>query len=144
MVRSLNPAQIGPDTPLRLDVAAKVAFPGGGVTASSLRNERKAGRLLTEMVANKEFTTLRDIQEMRKLCRVKQKEPGCGSNPKSETETGGSSIEPHGSSVTDRGRSGRAALQESVKARKESSPATSPANIKQTGAPVVVPLKSSL
>ena len=33
------PKDIGLDTPLRLDVAARVAFPGGGMTASGLRRE---------------------------------------------------------------------------------------------------------
>ena len=61
---------VDPDTPLRLDEAASLALPNGGMTASGLRRERDHGRLVTEMIAGKEFTTLRDIAEMRKLCRV--------------------------------------------------------------------------
>lgn len=30
---------VGPNTPLRLDVAAEVGFPAGGMTASGLRQE---------------------------------------------------------------------------------------------------------
>lgn len=64
-------SEIADDTPLRLDVAAAIAFPGGGMTASGLRRERNAGRLTTELVAGKEFTTLADIARMRELCRRK-------------------------------------------------------------------------
>lgn len=58
------------DTPLRLAVAAETAFPGGGMTASGLRKEAVKGRLVIERVAGKDFTTLRAIADMRKLCRV--------------------------------------------------------------------------
>jgi hypothetical protein len=50
---------------------ATVAFPHGGMTVSGLRKEAKAGRLVIEKIANKHFTTLRAIEEMRKSCRVK-------------------------------------------------------------------------
>lgn len=63
------------DTPLRLAVAAEVAFPQGGMTASGLRKERDAGRLVTELVAGREFTTLGDITRMREMCRRTVKEP---------------------------------------------------------------------
>lgn len=69
----IDRAEIADDTPLRLDVAAAVAFPGGGMTASGLRRERDAGRLTTELIAGKEFTTLVDIAQMRELCRRKAK-----------------------------------------------------------------------
>ena len=38
--------------------------------APGLRKERDAGRLQTEMIAGKEYTTLAAIQKMRELCRV--------------------------------------------------------------------------
>ncbi|WP_156453964.1 excisionase [Methylobacterium sp. CCH5-D2] len=57
------------DTPLRLEVAAALAFPDGGVTVSGLRRERDAGRLATFFVAGKEFTTLKDIASMVATCR---------------------------------------------------------------------------
>jgi hypothetical protein len=41
------------------------------MTVSGLRKEAKAGRLVIEKIANKHFTTLRAIEEMRKSCRVK-------------------------------------------------------------------------
>ncbi|MDA9487955.1 hypothetical protein XI08_01645 [Bradyrhizobium sp. CCBAU 11361] len=61
---------IGPDTPLRLRDAVACAFPFGGMTESGLRREAKAGRLVVERIANKDFTSLRAVEEMRKLCRV--------------------------------------------------------------------------
>lgn len=69
-----NRPDIGEDTPLRLAVAAELAFPGGGMTASGLRKERDAGRLITELTAGKEFVTLRAIAEMRLLCQGRRKD----------------------------------------------------------------------
>src|SRR6267154_280343 len=62
---------IDPDEPLRLKDAIKFGFPHGGMTVSGLRNEARAGRLVIEKIANKNFTSLRAIEEMRKSCRVK-------------------------------------------------------------------------
>jgi hypothetical protein len=71
------PQQIGPDTPLRLDVAARVAFPGGGMTASGLRREAARGRLTIERIAGKDFTTLAAITTMREKCRAQPPLPAC-------------------------------------------------------------------
>src|SRR6266446_9911594 len=60
-----------PDHPLRLEDAIKYGFPYGGMTVSGLRREAARGRLVIERIANKDFTSLRNIEEMRKLCRVK-------------------------------------------------------------------------
>jgi hypothetical protein len=60
-----------PDHPLRLEDAIKYGFPYGGMTVSGLRREAARGRLVIERIANKDFTTLRNIEEMRKSCRVK-------------------------------------------------------------------------
>jgi hypothetical protein len=51
-------SDVTPNTPLRLEVAARLAFPGEGITAAGLRRERGKGRLRTESIAGKEFTTL--------------------------------------------------------------------------------------
>ena len=64
---------INPDTPLRLSLAANEAFPGGGMTASGLRREHAAGRLVIERIAGKDYTTLSAIAKMRELCRVEPK-----------------------------------------------------------------------
>src|SRR6516164_6042290 len=62
-------AVVHPDTPLRLDVAAALAYPDGSMTASGLRREHRRGRLIIERTAGKDYTTLADIERMRALCR---------------------------------------------------------------------------
>jgi hypothetical protein len=62
--------EIRPDTPVRLSVAAALAFPDGSMTASGLRRERARGRLVVERIAGKDYTTLANIERMRELCRV--------------------------------------------------------------------------
>jgi len=69
------------DAPLRLSIAAKLAFPDGSMTASGLRREAARGRLRIERIAGKDFTTLDDIKRMRELCRVPTKEAGIESSP---------------------------------------------------------------
>jgi hypothetical protein len=68
--------QVKPNTPLRLSVAAALAFPDGSMTASGLRREGARGRLVIERVAGKDYTTLANIEEMRALCRVEAKVHG--------------------------------------------------------------------
>jgi hypothetical protein len=69
---------IHPDHPLRLEDAIKYGFPYGGMTVSGLRREATRGRLVIERIANKDFTSLRNIEEMRRLCRVKAEDRVCG------------------------------------------------------------------
>ena len=65
--------EIRPDTPLRLRIAAALAFPDGSMTASGLRRESARGRLVVERIAGKDYTTLANIERMRELCRVEAK-----------------------------------------------------------------------
>src|SRR5450759_3560469 len=64
------------DTPLRLGVAAALAFPDGTMTASGLRREAARGRLVIERIAGKDYTTSANIERMRELCRVEAKARG--------------------------------------------------------------------
>ena len=73
---SLVASRLAPDAPLRLSIAAKLAFPDGSMTASGLRREALRGRLQVERIAGKDYTTLEAINEMRKLCRVQARELG--------------------------------------------------------------------
>lgn len=66
-------ASISSDTPLRLDVAAALAFPDGSMKAAGLRRERDRGRLETWFTANKEYTSLAEVDEMTRRCREEQK-----------------------------------------------------------------------
>lgn len=77
--------RITPDTPLRLGVAARVAYPDGSMTAHGLRKEAEKGRLVIERTAGKFYTTLAAITRMRELCRH---------NPKMATERDISSTSP--------------------------------------------------
>jgi hypothetical protein len=63
-------------TPLRLETAAKLAFPDGSMKLAGLRREIARGRLTYEVIAGKHYTTLADIEAMRELCRVKAADPG--------------------------------------------------------------------
>lgn len=63
------------ETPLRLKAAVEKAFPQGGITISGLRREGQRGRLVIEQIAGKDFTTLRAIADLRKLCRVRRPSP---------------------------------------------------------------------
>jgi hypothetical protein len=97
---TLSRDHIGMDTPLRLAVAATLAYPDGSMTASGLRREAARGRLVIERTAGKDYTTLDAIDEMRKLCRKLPKDRACGSAESGETDRATSPTKPHGSSVT--------------------------------------------
>src|SRR5690349_25147390 len=92
------------DAPLRLSVAAKLAFPDGSMTASGLRREALRGRLQVERIAGKDYTTLEAINEMRKLCRVQARELG-STSASPGIETASSSPKPAGTSRTENGMS---------------------------------------
>jgi hypothetical protein len=87
------------DTPLRLEDAIKYAFPAGGMTVSGLRKEIERGRLAAYKIANKQFTTLADIEEMKIKCRVPAKDHTSG-NDQPVARTASSSRVRSGSSKT--------------------------------------------
>src|SRR6266568_7855596 len=90
---------VGPDTPLRLSVAAALAFPDGSISENSLRREAKRGRLTVEVISGKAFVTLNEISRMRDQCRVIAKDQDfIAAEPVSETDV--SSRRRSGSSVT--------------------------------------------
>src|ERR1700738_4953650 len=137
-----SPEQVTPDTPLRLGIAAALAFPDGSMTASGLRREAARGRLVVERIAGKDYTTLRNIEEMRKKCRDQVREPDCGSNPQPTHPTAGFAGTPIGSSEMDRAKSARAALHKIARAPSAPSENTSPANTSPIEGAAVIPLKS--
>jgi hypothetical protein len=127
-VQERERGDIGPDVPLRLDIAAEIAFPLGGMTASGLRREAKRGRLQIERIANKDFTTLRHIEEMREKCRAEQKARDYGSNPLGRTGPETSSSKRSGSSATARSSEALAAARAKLSALKDGSAITSTAS----------------
>jgi hypothetical protein len=111
---------IGDDQPLRLAVAAALAFPDGSMTASGLRREAGRGRLAIERVAGKDYTTLRNIEEMRALCRVEVRVFDCGSARLGEARTEKSLAAQYGSFSMPASISPRDALKAKLSARSRS------------------------
>jgi hypothetical protein len=101
------PEKITPDTPLRLEIAAALAFPDGSMTASGLRREGARGRLAIERIAGKDYTTLANIERMRELCRVEAKVHDSTCAGHAQTSAG----KPYGSSATGNAISPRDALE---------------------------------
>lgn len=96
------PETITPTTPLRLDVAAHLGFPGGSMTEASLRRLVVAKKLAHEKIAGKYWVTLAAIEEMRTTCRVPAKAPELSSkNPATADSEPGSSETDSGPSALD-------------------------------------------
>src|SRR5205823_5004765 len=134
--------QVGPDTLLRLKDAVSIAFPMGGMTVSGLRKERNRGRLAVEKIAGREFTTLRNIEQMRAQCREAQKVQGFGSNQTNGLGTENFCGALPGSLETDRARSARAALQTTAQGLSKRSRNTLARSTKPPANTDVTPLKS--
>jgi hypothetical protein len=117
--------EIAPDTPLRLSVAAALAFPDGSMTASGLRRECARGRLVVERIAGKDYTTLANIERMRELCRLA---PDHTSISDARDLTRRETTRRSGSSKTEVISEARAALRTMLKVPNECSRNISPAN----------------
>jgi hypothetical protein len=130
------PDVVAPNTKLRLEAAARIAFPDGSISVSALRREAAAARLTIYRIAGKDFTTLANIEEMKTTCRVQAK--GHASTSRKPTTGDGS-----GSSATGSEPSALAALRATAKVLKESLPPTSRQSTTQkpAGAPVI-PMRS--
>jgi len=133
-MKPVLPNGIGPDTPLRLDVAARIAFPAGGMTASGLRREAARGRLTVERIAGKDFTTLSAIATMREKCRAQKPHHG------STFESVGT-VPPNGSFSMPDARSGQAHLRAIAEKLKKPLRHTSDASTSPTSV-TVIPLES--
>jgi hypothetical protein len=142
--RSLPPlGAIGEDTPLRLNVAAALAYPDGSMTTSGLRREAARGRLVIERTAGKDYTTLGAIRQMRELCRREARGRDCGSDARVAIEKPGNHTTQCGSSETDNIRRAQAAARMIVQELKERSPNTSTGStLKKHPKGHVIPLKS--
>jgi len=60
--------------PLRLEVAAQLAFPDGSITASALRRMAATGKLDYEKIAGKIYVTLNSILKSRSFLVMKPSE----------------------------------------------------------------------
>jgi hypothetical protein len=122
------PDKVGPDEPLRLKVAAAIAFPDYSMTASGLRREAARGRLVIERVAGKDYTTLANIAEMRRRCQQRPKAQDCGFVPLAGPRKESFALPPSGSSSMEASMSPRDALRAKLSAHSKGSPNTLPAN----------------
>jgi hypothetical protein len=94
-------------------------------------------------MANKDFTTLRDIKQMMELsCRDTPKEPASGLNQRRETRQASSQGAQRGSSETERKKSALDALRQTARGLSKPSRNTSPENIKSHETAAVIRLKS--
>ena len=122
--------EISEDTLLRLKDAVRLGFPQGGMGVSGLRREAGRGNLKIYKMANKDFTTLRDINDMREKCRAIPKEPASGLSPKRETRQASSQGTQHGSFETERKKSALDALRQTARGLSKPSRNTSTENTK--------------
>ena len=116
---------IEPDTPIRLAVAARLAFPDGTMTASGLRREAQRGRLVIERIAGKDYTTLTHINRMRELCRLTHDRTSISD---ASALTQRVATRRSGLSKTEATSEARAALRTMLKVPSEPSPGISPAS----------------
>ncbi|WP_245332527.1 excisionase [Bradyrhizobium erythrophlei] len=114
MTKVVEIGLVARDAPIRLATAAQLAFPDGSMTVSGLRREAFRGRLVTERIAGKDFTTLENIDRMRELCRVRAKEPGF-TNGAHDLKAESLFPKPFGSSETAKTISPRDALEARLK-----------------------------
>jgi hypothetical protein len=125
MSRPSSLDNIEPDIPIRLAVAARLAFPDGTMTASGLRREAQRGRLVIERIAGKDYTTLAHINRMREQCRLTQDHTFI--SDASDSMRRGATRR-SGLSKTEATSEARAALRTMLKVPSEPSPSISPAS----------------
>jgi len=125
MANPLEIHSVARDAPVRLSIAAKLAFPDGTMTSSGLRKEAAKGRLVIERIAGKDFTTLENIDRMRELCRVKQREQDYGCVQTSKTATDKLSGDLPGSSSTEANILSQDALRTKLRQQRNSLRTTS-------------------
>jgi hypothetical protein len=131
---SFDDGIITPTTPLRLDVAARLAFPDGSMSVSALRRLVVAGKVTHEFFAGKYFVTLAAIEDMRASCRVVAKAPGSNSKPEKVAP-------PSGSFETESGTLALAAMNATAKRLRENLRSTSSQSTTSPKRAPVVPKK---
>lgn len=122
---ALDRAKVSDTDPLRLDIAAAIAFPDGSMSASGLRKEAERGRLVISFICGRYYVTLSDIARMVELCRVAVKVQDSNCEAPAATPTAASPIHRSGSSETADTRRARDAALTTARALKKRSPITS-------------------
>jgi hypothetical protein len=139
-----SPDTITPTTPLRLDIAAQIAFPDGSIGVSGLRREIERGNLRVEQIAGKTFTTLANIEDMRKKCAIptKGRESSSENHGGRENPTDGSSSTAMPADVASSARQAHLrqvaqGLRNSGRTPKKPSPTTSDESTSRNSAAVI-------
>jgi hypothetical protein len=135
------PGEVTPDAPLRLAIAAAIAYPDGSMTASGLRREAARGNLAIERTAGKDYTTLAAIREMREKCRLRPKGRASTSGASGATPQAKSPDRPSTSSETVVISAARDAAEPIFAALRKRSPSTSEKGGSRRKA-LVIPLRS--
>src|SRR5208283_743973 len=95
---NVEPMNIEKNAPIRLETAAKIAFPDGSVKIGALRKQVDRGRLVAWEIGGKHFTSLNEIERMVEKCRVTPSHPDSGTKsqaaPKNNVAPRGASISP--------------------------------------------------
>ena len=101
----MSSPDIDPNAPIRLADIITIAFPMGGMTVNGLRKEAGRVHLTILRMAGKDFTTLADIEEMKKICREQSSLRASGSVPLTKSvRQPGSSLIPESSVALDAAR----------------------------------------
>ncbi|MBZ9795728.1 excisionase [Mesorhizobium sp. ES1-4] len=129
------------DAPIRIDTAVKIAFPDGSMSVKGLRKERDANRLTTEIIANKEYTTLAAIERMRELCRVQAKERALSGVMNTGKRTGRLCTPPDGISSTESVELAQAAAEASLERLKSASMRTLSKSTPRRATGTVIPIR---
>jgi len=104
---------------IRLETAAKIAFPDGSVTVSSLRKQIKMGRLIAWLVGGKYLTSLNEIEGMLETCRVTPSRPDSGTVSQGGQNKAAVPKKASGSSFTTDANLARDAAKATARALKE-------------------------
>ena len=127
-------------TPLRLDMAAQLAFPDGSMGVAGLRKEIDRGNLPAAKIAGRLYVTLDGIEEMKTKCAITKVRSSTCATPSGPADNAAGSSST-GTPTAGDAKSAQAFLNQIAQRLRSSSPNTSPPNTSQTLA-VVLPIKS--
>jgi hypothetical protein len=96
-MRTPAPEALTRETPLRLETAARLAFPDGSMSAAALRRMIVSGKLEAEFIAGRYYVTIAAIEGMRARCRVKARDHISNSRNTPTGKSCGSSVTTEGS-----------------------------------------------
>jgi hypothetical protein len=94
--------KVSPNTPLRLDIAARLYFLDGSISGRSLEQEAAKGNLQVMRIAGKTFTTFDDLDSLCSRCRIRSNFPDSACERPETTEAPSGSSSTAASSIAQR------------------------------------------